>query len=193
MSATDAHVGRFSAYPPVRGGSTIAVTTKANDQEVGLMKRRSWIVIGSLTGAVASPALVAIAAVLVHDLREPVFDDQGVPALLICGAAGILIGGFVASRVASMTSQRMAFLGAVCGSILGAATMGSLFLAIEVATADWPLGLSAFVTGSLIGAVVGGFLGGVIGSVQVDPRTVDQGHALGSGSASAATSLRDVR
>ena len=133
------------------------------------MNRRSWIVIESLTGAVACPALVAIAAVFVHDLRGPVFDQQGVPALLVSGPAGILIGGFVASRVARMTPQHTTLLGAVCGSILGAAAMGSLFLAVEVAGDDWPHGLSAFVTGGSIGAVVGGFLGGVIGSAQVDP------------------------
>ena len=145
------------------------------------MHSRSWIVIGSLTGAVACPALVAIAAVLVHDLRGSVFDQQGVPALLISGTAGILIGGLIASRVSRPTPRRMAFLGAACGSILGAAAMGTLFLAIEVAGDDWPHGLSAFVTGGILGAVVGGSLGGVIGTVQVDPRTVDQAHVLRSG------------
>ena len=145
------------------------------------MQRRSWIVIGSLSGAVACPALVAIAAVLVHDLRGPVFDVQGMPALLVSGAAGILIGGFVASRAASMSPRRKAFLGAACGSILGAAAMGSLFLAIEVASADWPHGLSAFVTSSIIGGVAGGLLGGLIGSLQVDQRTVDRGQALRTG------------
>ena len=145
------------------------------------MQSRSWIVIGSLTRAVACPALVAIAAVLVHDLRGPVFDHQGVPALLISGTAGILIGGLIASRVARPTARRMAFLGAACGSILGAVAMGMLFLAIEVAGDDWPHGLSAFVTGGIIGAVAGGLLGGVIGSVHVDPQTVGQGHALPTG------------
>jgi hypothetical protein len=80
-----------------------------------------------------------------------------------------------------MTPRRRAFLGTVCGSILGAAAMGSLFLAIEVASIDWPHGLSAFVTGGIIGAVAGGLLGGVIASMKVDPRTVDRGHALRTG------------
>jgi hypothetical protein len=140
--------------------------------------KRSWNVVGSLAGLVASPAFVAVAAVLVRDLRGPILRDQGVPALLVSGAAGIVVGGVVASRAVWVTPRRMATFGAVCGSILGAAAMGSLFLAVEVAGDDWPNGLSAFVTGGIVGAVVGGFLGGVIGFVQVDAPTVDQGHAL---------------
>jgi hypothetical protein len=111
------------------------------------VNRRPWIVLGSLTGLVACPTLVALTAVLVRDLPGPVFEDQGVPVLMVGGAAGILIGGLVASRLAKESPQRMALLGAVCLAILGAAAVGSLFLAVVVAGDDWPDGLSAFVTG----------------------------------------------
>lgn len=140
--------------------------------------KRSWTVLGSLTGLVVCPTLVALSAVLIHDLRGTVLQDQGVPALVISGAIGIALGAFVTPRVARSTPRRMMVVGAVCGTILGAAAMGSLFLAVEVAGDDWPHGLSAFLTGAVLGAVVGGFLGGVIGSVHVDPRTIDQGHPL---------------
>jgi len=156
-----------------------------NAERSDLMKRRPWIVLGSLTGLVACPTLVALAAVLVRDLRGPVFEDQGLPVLMVSGAAGILIGGVVASRVAMESPQRMALLGAVCGSTLGAAAIGSLFLAVVVAGDDWPDGLSVFLTGATIGALMGGLLGGVVGFVQ--------GDASGARHASAATSLRDVR
>ena len=145
------------------------------------MKRRTWIVVGSLTGFVAVPTLVATAAILMHDLRGPVFGDLGVAALFVGGAAGIVLGGFVASHTVGTTQRRLALLGAVCGAVLGAAAMGSVFLAVEVTGDDWPHGLAAFVTGGIIGAVVGGFLGGVLGFVQGDPRTVDRGHALRTG------------
>jgi hypothetical protein len=128
--------------------------------------KRSWTVVGSLTGLVVCPALVAIAAVLVHDLRGPVFDDQGVPALLVSGAAGIVAGAFLTSRMMRVTPQRLAILGSISGAVLGASAMGSLFLFVTVMGDDWPQGLSAFVTGAILGAVLGGILGGVIGFVQ---------------------------
>ncbi|HEX6581748.1 MAG TPA: hypothetical protein VF195_12870 [Actinomycetota bacterium] len=153
------------------------MTKRADVQEVGLMKRRSWIVAGSLTGLVACSALVALAPVLVRDLRGPVYGDLALPALLVSGAAGIFFGGIVASRTVGTTPRRIALLGAACGAILGAVATGSVFLAVEVAGDDWPHGLAAFVTGGIIGAVVGGFLGGAIGIVQVDSPAVDEGHA----------------
>ena len=145
------------------------------------MKRRTWIVVGSLTGFLAVPALVAVAAVLVRYLRGPVFGDLAAAAMFIAGAAGILIGGFVASRVSRAAPRRLATFGAVCGAILGAAVMGSLFLAVEVTGDDWPHGLAAFVTGGIIGASVGGLLGGFIGFGQVDSRTLDRGHTVRAG------------
>jgi hypothetical protein len=136
--------------------------------------KRSWTVLGSLTGLVVCPALVALSAVLIHDLRGTVLQDQGVPALVISGAVGIALGAFVTTRVARATPRRMALLGAVCGTILGAAAMGSLFLFVEVMGDDWPQGLSAFVTGAILGAVVGGNLGGVIGFVQGGERVTSR-------------------
>ena len=158
------------------------------------MQHRTWTMVGSLTGLVVCAVLVAVAPVFVRDLRGTTFEDLAVPALLVSGAVGVVLGGFVASHVARTTPRRMAVLGAVCGAILGAAAMGSLFLAVEVAGDDWPHGLSAFVTGGIFGAVVGGFLGGVIGFVQANPRIESQGHVLGDGvSAANAASRRDVR
>jgi hypothetical protein len=146
------------------------------------MNRRPWIVLGSLTGLVACPAIIGLTAILVRDLRGPVTRYQGVPTLVITGVAGIALGAYVTSRMTRVvTSRRLALLGAVFGTVLGAAAMGSLFLAVEVTGDDWPHGLSAFVTGGIFGAVVGGFLGGVIGFVHGDPRTVDRGHALRTG------------
>jgi hypothetical protein len=83
------------------------------------MKRRSWIVIGSLTGVVACPSLVAIAAVLVHDLRGPVFDDKAVPVLLASGAAGMTAGAFLTSRVVRVTPRRLAIFGSISGQSWG--------------------------------------------------------------------------
>ena len=133
--------------------------------------KRSWTVVGSLTGLVVCPALVALAAVLVHDARGPVFGDQtATPLLLVSGAVGIVVGAFLTSRVVRVTPRRLAILGSICGAVLGATAVGSLFLFLEVIGEDWPQGLSAFVTGAILGAVVGGILGGVIGFVQGDER-----------------------
>jgi hypothetical protein len=129
--------------------------------------KRSWTVVGSLTGLVVCPALVALTAVLVHDLRGPVFGDRGAsPLLLISGAVGIAVGALLTSRVIRVTPRRLAILGSISGAVLGAATMGSLFLFVEVMGEDWPQGLSAFATGAILGAALGGILGGVIGFVQ---------------------------
>jgi hypothetical protein len=129
--------------------------------------KRPWIVIGALTGLMVCPALVALTAVLVHDLRGPVFGDRGAsPLLLISGAVGIAVGAFLTSRVIRVTPRRLAILGSISGAVLGATAMGSLFLFVEVMGDDWPQGLSAFVTGAILGAALGGILGGVIGFVQ---------------------------
>lgn len=132
--------------------------------------KRSWTVVGSLTGLVVCPALVALTAVLVHDARGLVFGDRGMPAILpVSGAVGIGVGAFLTSRVV-VTPRRLAILGSIFGTVLGAAAMGSLFLFVEVMGDDWPHGLSAFVTGAILGAVLGGILEGVIGFVQGDER-----------------------
>lgn len=128
--------------------------------------KRSWTVVGSLTGLVVCPALVALTAVLVHDARRLVLWDRGMPALLVSGAVGITAGAFLTSRVAEVTPRRLAIFGSISGAVLGATAMGSLFLFVEVMGDDWPQGLSAFVTGAILGAVLGGVLGGVIGFVQ---------------------------
>lgn len=157
------------------------------------MQRRPWIVLGSLTGLVACPTLVALTAVLVRDLRGPVFSDRGMPALIVSGAVGIALGAFVASRmVRVVTSRRLALLGVVSGAVLGAAATGSLTLVVVVAGDGWPNGLSVFLTGALIGAVLGGFLGGVLGFVQGDPSGAERPAPASAGQPRSA-SLRDVR
>ena len=137
--------------------------------------KRSWTVVGSLTGLVLCPALVALTAVLVHDARGPVFGDRAAsPLLLVSGAVGIAAGGFLTSRVVRVTPRRLAILGSISGAVLGATAMGSLFLFVEVMGDDWPQGLSAFVTGAILGTVVGGILGGVIGFVQGGERATSR-------------------
>jgi hypothetical protein len=129
--------------------------------------KRSWTVVGSLTGLVVCPALVSLTAVLVHDLRGPVFGNQGLLViLLVSGAVGIAAGAFLTSRMVRVTPRRLALLGSISGAVLGASAMGSLFLFVTVMGDDWAQGLSAFVTGAILGAVLGGILGGVIGFVQ---------------------------
>lgn len=127
------------------------------------MHRRTWIVMGSLAGTVGCPGLVLLAALIAPDLGGPIFRDQGVPALLVSGAAGIVLGGFLAWRATRGSARRLATLGAVSGSVLGAALMGSFFLAVEVTGPDWPHGLAAFVTGAIAGASLGGIVGGAVG------------------------------
>jgi hypothetical protein len=127
------------------------------------MKRRTWIVLGSLTGLLTGPVIVLLAAVLVRDLRGPVFQAQGVPALVISGAAGVVLGAFVTARIVPATPRRAALLGAISGFLFGAFALGSLFLAIEVTGSDWPQGLSAFLTGAIPGGALGGVFGGMAG------------------------------
>lgn len=160
--AIDTAFGWFLVYQGERARPTIGATAGKEP----MMGRRTWIVIGSLTGLVAGPALVAVTGVLLGDPGGLAFRDQGVPALVISGSAGVVLGAFVTSRVAFTTPRRTALLGTVCGTFLGAAAMGSLFLAAEVAGDDWPQGLSAFLTGAILGAVVGGILGGALGFAQ---------------------------
>lgn len=138
--------------------------------------KRSWTVVGSLTGLVVCPVLVALTALLVHDAGGSVFGDQEVPALVLVSAAvGIAAGAFLTSRVVRVvTPRRLAILGSISGAVLGATAMGSLFLFVEVMGDDWPQGLSAFVTGAILGAVLGGFLGGVIGFVQGGERVTSR-------------------
>ena len=130
------------------------------------MRGRSWIVLGSLSGLVICPVLVALAAVLVRDLRDPVFQDQGIPMLVISGTIGIVLGGFVTSRVVRPTPRRLTLLGSLSGSVLGAAALGSLFLLAQASGSDGSHGLAAFLIGASVGAVAGGILGGVIGFAQ---------------------------
>lgn len=138
--------------------------------------KRSGIVLGSLTGLVLCPALVAMTAVLVPDLRGPIFQDQGVLVLLASSAIGVVVGALVMSRMTRMKQRRRTVLGAITGAVLGAAVMGTSVLIVVVMGDGWPHGLSAFVTGAIFGAVLGGFLGGVIGFVQgggVTPLAID--------------------
>ena len=78
----------------------------------------SWIVVGALAGLVAVPTLVAVTAVLVHDLRDLVSEEQAIPALVVSATAGLVIGAAMASR-ALRGSLSMTLFDSVCGAVLG--------------------------------------------------------------------------
>ena len=153
------------------------------------MHRRTWIVVGSLAWAVGMLGLLLLVALTVPDLRGPIFRDQGVPALLVSGAAGLVVGGFLAWRAIRGPARLLAVLGAASGSLLGAAIVGSFFLAVEVTGPDWPHGLAAFVTGAIAGATLGAMIGGAAGFSSGRAATEASGPTAGH----AATSRRDAR
>lgn len=153
------------------------------------MHRRTWIVVGSLAGLVGCPGLVLLAALSVPGLAGPILRGQGVPALLISGAAGLVLGGFLAWRATLGSPRRVAMLGAVSGAVLGAVLVGSFFLAVEVTGPDWPHGLAASVTGAIAGAALGGIAGGAAGFSSGRAATGTSGLTA----AQAATSRREAR
>ena len=128
----------------------------------------AWILIGAVAGLVAVPTLVALTAVLVRGLRDPLFDDHPLAALVVTGTAGLAIGAAVASRALRGSPRVMVLFGSLAGAVVGAAAAGSLALWIEVSDTEWPSGMAAFITGAIVGAIVGGLAGGVLASTRAN-------------------------
>lgn len=137
------------------------------------MRRGTWIVVTALAGLVACPMVVMLLAVALPPAqRDLVFTNGGVPVLVITGVLGVAIGAIVGARLTRMTPRRQTIAGAVCGTLIGAALMGILFLVIAVITVangGWPDGGRIIVTGAIIGAFSGGLLGGAIAYAEGEP------------------------